>query len=99
MLSAFADDATHFGFVVERLACRRANDGLVVREQRGLAPHENGRKFLDIVAVERLLEVLEVVDAKADALAGPCHWQCIGKPLQRSSGDKGRAVSQRLDRG
>jgi hypothetical protein len=63
-----------------------------------LLPHEDGGKFRDVVALRAFLDVLEIVEAEADHLAGRRHRQGVFQALERSARGPRRALRRILER-
>ena len=70
MLGALADDRDHLGFVIELDRFARADDRLQMRHHRRQHAEEDRRKFRNIVALRAFLDVVEIIEAEADDLAG-----------------------------
>jgi hypothetical protein len=99
VLGALADDEDELGLVVERLGDLRPNDRLPVRHQRSIDAHEDGREFRDIVALRAFLDVLEIIEAEADDLAGARDRQAVFEPLERTARACRCALGSILQRG
>ncbi len=70
MPGALADDHHHFAFIVELDRLLRPDQRLLMRRQRGRHAEEDRLEFRDVVLVRTFLDVVEIVEAEADDLAG-----------------------------
>ena len=94
MLGAPADDRDHFGFVVELDRYARADDRLQMRHHRGQHAEEDRREFRNIVALRAFLDVVEIIEAEADDLAGPRDREAEFQSGQRAAGGGRRAFGE-----
>src|SRR5262249_32365377 len=94
MTGALANDYDHFGLVVERVGDLRPHDRLAVRDERGLAAHEDGRKLRHVVALKTFLHVLHVVETEADVLGRPRNREAVLETLERVAGAGGRLLGE-----
>ncbi len=88
MLGPLADDEDQLAFVVERLGAPSGERSAArARTSRGRAAQEDGREFRNVVAVRAFLDVLKIVEAKADdLLPGLRDRQRVLQTLQRLAG-------------
>ena len=56
-----------------------------MRRERGQAAHEIGREFRDVVALRAFLDVLEVIEAEQDDLAGIGDRQRVSQTFERNA--------------
>jgi hypothetical protein len=75
MLGALADDDDQFAFVVELDRLLRPQQRRAVRHQRGQHAEKDRLEFRDVVLLRAFLDVVEVIEAQADDLAGLGHRQ------------------------
>src|SRR5215470_8182754 len=71
-----------------------------MRDQRGLAAHEDRWKLRNVVALEALFDVLHIVKAEADILWWPCDRQAELEALERLARARRRLlgkIGQRLE--
>ncbi len=94
MPSLLANHHHHLGLVVERVGDLRPHQRLTLRDERSLAPHEDGRKLRNVVALKAFLHMLQIVQAEADALRWPRHRQAELEPLERHAGARWRLLGE-----
>ena len=75
MLGALADDDDHLAFIVELDRLLRPHQRLHMRRQRRQHAEEDRLEFRDVVALRAFLDVVEIIEAEADDLAGVRHRQ------------------------
>ncbi len=90
MLGALADDDDQFAFVVELDRFLRPQQRRAVRRQRRQHAEEDRLEFRDVVLLRAFLDVVEVIEAEADDLAG------TAPPAARISG---RRAGRRAEAG
>ena len=86
MLGALAHDRDHFGFVIELGRYARADDRLQMRHHRRQHAEEDRREFRNIVALRPFLDVVEIIEAEADDLAGLCDRETEFQSGERTAG-------------
>jgi putative ABC transport system substrate-binding protein len=94
MLGALADDHDQLTFVVELDRLLRPYQRLKMRRQRAQHPKKDRLEFRDVVLLRTFLDVVEIVQTKADDLARPGHGQREFQLGQRKLGGGRRLLGE-----
>src|SRR5664279_3541515 len=97
MLGRLTHDRDHFGLVIELRRYARADDRLQMRHHRRQHAEEDRRELRNIVAARALLDVVEIIEAEADDLAGPCDREAVFQSGARTAGGTGEIAVRAID--
>ena len=94
VLGALADDHDHLGFVVELDRLHRPHQRLQMRRQRRQHAEKDRLEFRNVVLLRPFLDVVEIIEAEADDLAGPRDGKSEFQSGERAAGCGRRALGE-----